>query len=156
MNGATGRLAAALDERFGEGAAARLSIASRRIAPAGRVEVVEVREAGDRATVRTRVVRPDGSLGAEETLELVRAGGTWRLAPLHEDAVFGEGAALVGDALRDALLAAAKAVDALAADVASGAPGTKEGFAARFRAISAGVGKAVMDARRGRGEAPRR
>lgn len=148
MDAATRKLAAATDHKLGAGTAAALHIEPRRRANMGKVEIVEVKEEGGRATVKTRETRAGGTPGKESALELTRRDGAWFVSPPHEDPVFGEEVLDMADALHAALAAAAGETDALADDVAAGKIAAPEEIGRRFREISTGIGTAVMSARR--------
>src|SRR5207253_3124320 len=106
----------------------------RRPPEAAKLEIVEVKEEAEKAAVRAREAGRGGAPAKETTLDLVKTAAGWRLLPPHDDPAFGEAVTTVGLALHDALLAGAREVDALAADVAAGRA-AKDDVPARFAAI---------------------
>lgn len=160
---AQGRLADAIDAKFGDGTAARdfdlgfKGVGGPAAAAAGpAAEIIDVKEEGDRATARIKPAPGE----AEEVLHLAKVGGVWFL-DLKDDleAVTGLSERDISNVKENgrACDAAAKFVadmDRLAKDVAGGAVASKEDAKARLKGIVAAMERAMAGDQMGGGKAP--
>jgi hypothetical protein len=122
---ASRRVHAAVSGRLGPEAARSLALEKRMQGPArpgerGAIEIVSITESPDAATA---VIRPKGQLGAgrDETLDLVRQDGAWKLLPpRREGKPFGDEELGQLESLARGLENAAAALVRLASQVESG------------------------------------
>ena len=122
----TDKLAKAVDAKFGPGTAKGIHIETRSRPELGDVQILEVKENGDTATVKTKETKKDGTPGKEETLELKKVNGQWYLNPPKDDDAFGEQTLAMADGMHKAATQAAAQVEVLAGDVSSGKVASKD------------------------------
>lgn len=109
------KLVAAMDAKFGKGTGEKFGISVKHISDgATKVEIVDVKETGDTATVTTK------EHDTKDTLPLVRQGGTWFVSPPKDHPEFGEDTFKDVDEQYPKIMEQAKAIEGIAADLAAG------------------------------------
>jgi hypothetical protein len=146
LSSAVGKLRKAVDGKFGAGTADSLRIRAEEPPKAEKIEIVEVKEEGAKATVKTKMTTKGGG-AKEETLTLVKVGDAWFANPPGE---FDEKALDMFEKAHGAFLQNAKDTEALAADVESGKVANKEEAGKRYGEIQMAMAKAMMG-----GDAPK-
>ncbi len=141
MEVATEKLAKAVDAKFGAGTADSLGMKQPK-PEVGTIEIVDVKEAGDKATVKTKETKKDKTT-KEDTIQLVKLEGAWYAEPPQSSGMSAEQLAKA-DAMGDAMVAGAKSTETLADDVASGKVKTKEEVQNKQMEIGMGIMKAMM------------
>jgi hypothetical protein len=146
MTEGTDKLAKALDAKFGAGTAESMHVKADKKPEIGKVEVTDVKEEGDKATVKTKETRKDGSAGKEESMTLAKVDGSWYVSPAKDDPAFGDDALKMADVMHDAFSAAGKDMAALADDVSAGKVASKDDAAKRYAEAGMKIQKAMMSA----------